>query len=364
MTEQEQKDLLARYKLSQEEHDKIYETIKDEWTFEKSPSEEKIAVIIGGQTGAGKSGIIQYSTKMFKDGNVVIINSDEIKPFHPKSEEIARLYPELYTQITDQESNTWTSRLFEELRQEGYNIIFEGTMKNNRVADESITQLRDELGYTVVVRGLCVCDLESRISILERYEGQVKEKGYGRMVVPTHHNQTYAGMPNTIEYIESTGKYDVLEIFQRGEETDSPVLIYAVCNPKTEQDVVAKFEGKEHISIQTKRNGYENGIQSILNGREENYSKVVPTCPERLKNIKKLLTARKELLKSKLQTTNDEIERKNLEYMLNQLEEETRQTLELLSMWEIKKKSIENLEQHKKEEVAQNGPNTDDDGDR
>ena len=65
------------------------------------------------------------------------------------------------TKITDQESNTWTSRLFEELRREKYNIIFEGTMKNNRIADESITELK-KLGYTVVVRGIAVCDLESR----------------------------------------------------------------------------------------------------------------------------------------------------------------------------------------------------------
>ena len=110
--------------------------------------------------------------KMFEDGNVIVINGDEIKKFHPKAEEIAKLYPKLYSKITEQEGAAWTSRLFEELRQEGYNIIFEGTMKNNRIADESITELH-QLGYTVIVRGLAVCDLESRTSILERYEGQV-----------------------------------------------------------------------------------------------------------------------------------------------------------------------------------------------
>lgn len=269
---------------------------------------------------------------MFKDGNVVIINGDEIRLFHPKAEEIAKIYPELYNQITDQETITWTTRLFEELRQEGYNIIFEGTMRNNRVADESITQLRDELGYVVVVRGLSVCGLESRISILERYEGQVKEKGYGRMVIPTQHNRTYVGMPNTIEYIENTGKYDVLEIFQRGEETHSPVLIYAVCNPRTEQEAVAKLEGRDYISLKTQKNGYDSGLQAILKGREKNHTKVVPTCLERLKKIRKLINIRKEQLTNKLQTETDENERKSLECMLSQLEEETRQILEISSM--------------------------------
>ena len=345
MTENETRDLLAKYKLSQEEHDRIYETIKRVWTFAKYPTNDKIAVIIGGQTGAGKSGIISYSMKMFEDGNVVVINSDEIKPFHPKAEEIARLYPELYTQITDQESNTWTSRLFEELRQEGYNIIFEGTMKNNRVADESITQLRDELGYTVVVRGLCVCDLESRMSILERYEEQVLRKGWGRMVVPAHHNQTYVGMPNTIEYIENTGKYDVLEIFQRGESPDEPVLIYSVYNPDTLEKTAATLENVPNIATKTQRFGYASGKESIEQGREEDYSRILLGYPERLKNIKQLLTVRKQELTQKITQATTDIEKNNLEYMLSQLEEEAKQVLELLNTWESKKKVTSRLEQ-------------------
>ena len=91
------------------------------------------------------------------------------KPFHPQIDEIARLYPQYYTKVTDQESNTWTSKLFEDARNEGYNIIFEGTMKNTRIADEAIPKLK-ELGYFVVVRGLAVSAIESRLSIHERYE--------------------------------------------------------------------------------------------------------------------------------------------------------------------------------------------------
>ena len=137
-----EEEILKKYKLTEQEHENYYKLIKQIWTDEKYPVDNPIAVIIGGQTGAGKSGIIAYSKKMFFDDNVVVINSDEIKPFHPKSSEIARLYPQLYTKITDQESNTWTSKLFEETRNNGYNIIFEGTMKNNRVADEAIEELR------------------------------------------------------------------------------------------------------------------------------------------------------------------------------------------------------------------------------
>ena len=59
--------ILQEYKLSDEEHKELYNTIKRIWTLDKFPVKNPIAVIIGGQTGAGKSGIISYSQKMFDD---------------------------------------------------------------------------------------------------------------------------------------------------------------------------------------------------------------------------------------------------------------------------------------------------------
>ena len=277
-------EILKKYKLTDEEHEQYYQTIKRIYTGGKIPVSNPIAVIIGGQTGAGKSGIIGYSTKMFTDENVIIINSDEIKPFHPQSEEIAKLYPDMYTIITDQESNTWTSQLFEELRREKYNIIFEGTMKNNRIADESITEL-ENLGYTVVVRGIATCDLESRMSILERYEGQVSTKGWGRLVPPEHHNQTYIGMPNTIDYIENTGKYDVLEIFARGETPDQPINVYSAHNDERKEKIKLALEGKKYISKYARKFGYSGAKDAVLGAREEEYDRVIGTLQPRIKEV-------------------------------------------------------------------------------
>ena len=277
-------EILKKYKLTDEEHEQYYQTIKRIYTGGKIPVSNPIAVIIGGQTGAGKSGIIGYSTKMFTDENVIIINSDEIKPFHPQSEEIAKLYPDMYTIITDQESNTWTSQLFEELRREKYNIIFEGTMKNNRIADESITEL-ENLGYTVVVRGIATCDLESRMSILERYEGQVSTKGWGRLVTPEHHNQTYIGMPNTIDYIENTGKYDVLEIFARGETPDQPINVYSAHNDERKEKIELALEGKKYISKYAIKFGYSGAKDAVLGAREEEYDRVIGTLQPRIKEV-------------------------------------------------------------------------------
>lgn len=287
MTEEE---ILRKYKLTDEEHDNLYETIKRVYTATKTPSANPIAVIIGGQTGAGKSGLIGYSEKMFNDRNVIIINSDEIKPYHPEESEIAKLYPDLYTKITDQESNAWTSKLFEDLRREKYNLIFEGTMWNNRVADESIVELLD-LGYTVIVRGLAVDELESRLSILERYVGQKTTKGFGRLVTNEHHDRTYKGMPNTIDYIESTGKYTLLEIFTRGlEDISEPQIIYSNIN----KNYAERFEDSilnntkinhRKVSLAKNPNNFYNAKQAIAKGREESAKQTAENFEERLKGV-------------------------------------------------------------------------------
>lgn len=267
-TEQEEAEIKARYKLSDTEHQRIYEDIKRIWHTDPIPVEHPQAVIIGGQTGAGKTGMIGYSRNQFVDGNVVIINSDDLKPFHPQSSEIARLYPELYTKVTDQESNTWTSDLFEDTMQAGYNLIFEGTMKNTRILG-SIQRLKS-LGYEVTVRGLSVCDLESMLSILERYNAQVATKGWGRLVVPEHHYQTYNGMPDTIQAIEDAKVADHLEILKRGPRPTEPAVIYS-----------EKVKGH-----------YPNAKAAVLEGRKEDTLRVLQDFEARARAINELMNAR------------------------------------------------------------------------
>lgn len=243
-SEEEIEAIKKQYKLSDEEHDRIFEDIKRIWHTDPIPVKKPTAVILGGQTGSGKTGMIAHSIEQFPDGNVVVINSDDLKPFHPKSSEIAKLYPDLYTKVTDQESNTWTSDLFEATMTRGYNLIFEGTMKNTRILG-TMRRLKS-LGYEVIVRALSVCDLESMLSVLERYTAQVEAKGWGRLVVPEHHYETYRGMPETVGEIEESGVPDRIEIFKRGAHPAKPILIYSQEEPF----------------------GYENAKDAVLRGRE------------------------------------------------------------------------------------------------
>lgn len=212
-----------KYKLSEEKHREIQESIMQIMLYDKYPVEKPKAIIDIAPPASGKTGLNSYAHEEFENDNVIIINSDELKPFHPKVDEIAKLYPEYYTKITDQESNTWTSHLFETALQQHYNVIFEGTGRNAKILETIQNRMQD---YEVTVRGMAVNELNCLISILERYEYQVHTKGWGRLVTLHHFYETYNQMPSTIDAIEKSGMVEKVEIYKRGELPHQPLKIY------------------------------------------------------------------------------------------------------------------------------------------
>ena len=220
---EELEEIKKRYKLTNEEHDEIQQAILRIWFDDKFPVENPKAIIDIAPPASGKTGLNGFGKEQFFDNNVVIINSDEFKPFHPKVDEIARLYPQYFTKITDQESNTWTSTLFDEALKNGYNVIFEGTGRNARILETIKNKMQK---YHVTVRGMAVNELNCLISILERYEFQVKAKGWGRLVTLDHFYETYNAMPQTIDEIEKSKVVDSVEVYKRGNIPSQPIKIY------------------------------------------------------------------------------------------------------------------------------------------
>jgi UDP-N-acetylglucosamine kinase len=243
-------EVMKKYKLTDEEHNKRSEEIQQIILHDKFPVKNPKAIINIAPPASGKTGLNGYATEMFVDNNVVIINSDELKPFHPHVDEIAKFYPQYYTKVTDQESNSWTSDLFDRVLREGYNVIFEGTGRNARILNTIQEKMKN---YEVIVRGMAVNELNCLTSILDRYENQVTTKGWGRLVTLSHFYETYNEMPNTIDIIEKSSVVDSVEIYKRGSLPHKPIKIY---------DSTEREYGR-----------FSSAKQSILGGRLEDQRK-------------------------------------------------------------------------------------------
>lgn len=221
-----EKEIKEKYKLPQNLHDEIYKKIEKEVFYKSKTEEQPIAIIVGGQSGAGKGAVISYSkNEIEKEGkDIVIITTDEYKPYHPQAIEIAKIYPTDYVEIIDQDAGLWTGQILKKAIDEKYNFIFEATLKNDRIMDR-INELNQQ-GFKVIVRALAVPELESLLSVHERYEKQIENIGVGRLISVERHNNAYIGVPQVVDKIEKSGLCTV-EIFKRGEKINEPQKIYS-----------------------------------------------------------------------------------------------------------------------------------------
>lgn len=243
-----------KYKLSEEEHNKIYKEIEKEVFVNSTPQDEPIAIIVGGQPGCGKGGVIAYTKNQVEANGkcIILITTDEYKPYHPNAIEIARKYPTEYVEIVEQDAGPWTGSIMKKAIDDKHNFIFEGTLKNDRILDR-IQELKQN-GFNVTVRVLAVPRLESLLTVHERYEKQMEVLTYGRLISIEHHNKAYDGIPAVVDKIEKSGLCTV-EVYLRGDEIGKPVKVYS-SKEKNERfsnckncirKNIRKSEGKETI---------------------------------------------------------------------------------------------------------------------
>ena len=242
-----------KYKLSEEEHNKIYKEIEKEVFVNSTPQDEPIAIIVGGQPGCGKGGVIAYTKNQVEANGkcIILITTDEYKPYHPNAIEIARNYPTEYVEIVEQDAGPWTGSIMKKAIDDKHNFIFEGTLKNDRILDR-IQELKQN-GFNVTVRALAVPRLESLLTVHARYEKQMEVLTYGRLISIEHHNKAYDGIPAVVDKIEKSGLCTV-EVYLRGDEIGKPVKVYS-SKEKNERFPTArialeeyrKSEGKETI---------------------------------------------------------------------------------------------------------------------
>ena len=221
-----EQSIKEKYKLSEEEHNEIYKKIEKEVFRNSTPDDQPIAIIVGGQPGCGKGGVISYTQNEAKANGkgIILITTDEYKPYHPNAIEIARKYPTEYVEIVEQDAGPWTGSIMKKAIDERYNFIFEGTLKNDRILDR-IKELKQN-GFSTIVRVLAVSQLESLLTIHERYQRQMEVLTYGRLISIDHHNKAYAGIPAVVDKIEKSGLCTV-EVYIRGKKMEEPIKVYS-----------------------------------------------------------------------------------------------------------------------------------------
>ena len=129
-----------------------------------APSAHPRAVLLGGQSGAGKTALHELCVKGFKDGSIVI-NGDEYRSHYPRFAELDAQYgPEAVAHTA-----AWAGQLVEALvkalSSARYNLVIEGTLRTSQVPLDTAALLRGK-GYRVSLALMAVKPHEARLRLV------------------------------------------------------------------------------------------------------------------------------------------------------------------------------------------------------
>ena len=176
-----------------------------------SPTENPKVTLLGGQPGAGKSGL-ENLINIKK--NYVSISGDDYREYHPRFKEINLEYGREASKYTQQWAAEITEKLIKELRKEKYNLIIEGTLRTAELPLKEANAFK-KAGYKVELNVVIVKPEKSRLGTLERYEAMLKQGKVPRMTPKEHHDLVVNNIGNNLEIIYNSKAFDNIKLFDR-----------------------------------------------------------------------------------------------------------------------------------------------------
>ncbi|MBJ2248907.1 zeta toxin family protein (plasmid) [Pseudomonas sp. B21128] len=207
------KDDQSQFRLEAEEHQLIFEDIAQHALMLSKPVQQPVAIILGGQPGAGKAALSSYATTEL-GGNSIKIDADELRKYHPHLLKLMRENDRDAADLTHRDAAGWAVKLTNLAIKERRNLVIDGTMRD----PDSLAKLCSKLqsaGYRIDARVLAVNDLVSRLSIHHRYELQHEANGFGRWSNRTNHDLAFVGLPLTVDRLETANLVDRMHVTNR-----------------------------------------------------------------------------------------------------------------------------------------------------
>lgn len=181
-----------------------------------APHETPQAVLLGGQSGAGKTNLHDVFYEAFDD-DVIVINGDEYRRLHPRFVALQSAYGDKAVDYTAAWAGKMTEALVESLSAAGYNLVIEGTLRTSEVPLASATLLR-ERGYGVSLALMAVKPEISLVSCQLRYEQMRLAGTTPRAIDPAHHRKIVDQIVSNLAVLEESGMFDEVYLYNCSRE--------------------------------------------------------------------------------------------------------------------------------------------------
>ena len=207
-------DVQAIESYSSEDFDKALERTIDFLTFNKNISSTPRAVILGGQSGAGKTTI--HRVKMLESkGNYIVIDGDTYRAQHPYFRELQEKYGVDSVDYTKMFAGKMVEAVIDKLSSLKYNLIIEGTLRSAAVPINTATLLKSK-GYTV---DFCLIATKPELSYLTtqlRYlEMMIVDPLQARATPKDHHDGIVKSLVSNSNELEQSGLFETIQVYKR-----------------------------------------------------------------------------------------------------------------------------------------------------
>jgi UDP-N-acetylglucosamine kinase len=169
--------------------------------------------VLGGQPGAGKSNAINRVVDEL-NGNVLIINGDDFRRYHPDFETIQQQYDKDASKYTAQFAGELTNRIIERAIREKYNVAIEGTFRTAETPLKTLQDLKTN-GYQTNVYIQTTSKDVSWQSTLDRYDAMKRAGISPRYTPKEHHDLVVELLPINADRVFDSGFADNFKVFSR-----------------------------------------------------------------------------------------------------------------------------------------------------
>lgn len=257
--------MINDYSLS-EFNDKKNMILSDFKTKFKSVENPKTYLIVG-QPGAGKSTLANYFYKS-NNKNIIFINGDDFRQYHPNYKKICDYFGDDSVEYTKKFSGEMTEALINELSDQKYNLIIEGTLRTVTVPIMTRNILKNK-EYNITLACMLVRPEISYLSTIKRYE-MMKELNIPRKTSKEHHDLVVKSIIDNLDKIYQQEIFDNIQIFNRNSEILYDLLINNKENPANlfRKEFFRKLTKIEREIIYNDFNKYidKDEIDKVLNG--------------------------------------------------------------------------------------------------
>lgn len=180
----------------------------------KVASSNPKAILLGGQSGAGKTTIHRIKQKEFQ-GNIIIIDGDSYRSQHPNYLALQAKYGKDSVDYTSHFAGKMVEHLIDELSKKSFHLLIEGTLRTTEVPRRTTLFLKSK-GYQVSLALIVTKPELSYLSTLIRYEELYAiDPSQARATPKECHDYIVNHLSDNLRELESDKIFDQIQIYQR-----------------------------------------------------------------------------------------------------------------------------------------------------